>query len=356
MIERRQTILITGLASSIGESLLQQLPEFDVAGTTLRPPEGDGSIRMHCVDLEREASCLRLVEVLRQTGASTVVHLESVTDPAVCLKERERSWQINVAGTARVLEAVAQVNRSGGAIRQFVTTSKAAVYGPRKNHPATEEARLMADSYAYAVQSREADEVVQYWAPALGDCSTWILRAATGAGSNSHDFPLSILQGAGKAPDTETSGRRLPVILPFGREHLDVRFQFVHVDDLARLIARILRQNQHKSGVNILNVAGRGSALTLEECLEVAGQKVRHLPGKWACRAALRNRYRRGASSLPVEASPYLFESTLMDTTRLRAFLGSDYDQVIRYTIEDALKDSFRHTAAEEADQALAGA
>lgn len=356
MIQDRQTILITGLASSIGESLLQQLPEFDVAGTTIRPSEGASSIRIHCVDLERETSCLRLVELLRQTGASAVVHLESVTDPAVCHQQRERSWRINVAGTARVLEAVAQVNRTGGAIRQFVTVSSSEVYGPRTNRPATEEARLMAHGYAWAVQSREADEVVQYWAPALGDCSTWILRTASLAGADSHDYLLSILEGSDKDSGAETSRRRLPVILPFGRKHLDVRFQFVHVDDLARLIARILRQNQHNSGLNILNVAGRGGTLTLEQCLELAVQKVRHLPGMWACRAALRNRYRRGASRLPVEASPYVFESTLMDTTRLRAFLGNDYDQVIRYTVEEALKDSLPHTTAEEAGQAQAGA
>jgi hypothetical protein len=36
-----------------------------------------------------------------------------------------------------------------------------------------------------------------------------------------------------------------------------------------------------------------------------------------------------------------------MDTSRLQHFLGPDYPRVIQYTIEDALKDSFKAGAAE---------
>ena len=32
-------------------------------------------------------------------------------------------WQINVAGTARVMEAISVVNRTGGNIRQFIFPS-----------------------------------------------------------------------------------------------------------------------------------------------------------------------------------------------------------------------------------------
>ena len=34
--------------------------------------------------------------------------------------------------------------------------------------------------------------------------------------------------------------------------------------------------------------------------------------------------------------------SYTMDTSRLQQFLGPEYPQVIQYTTEDALKDSFR--------------
>ena len=41
------------------------------------------------------------------------------------------------------------------------------------------------------------------------------------------------------------------------------------------------------------------------------------------------------------EAAPYLIGSYTMDTTRLKEFLGPHYADVIRYTIEDALSDTF---------------
>jgi hypothetical protein len=36
----------------------------------------------------------------------------------------------------------------------------------------------------------------------------------------------------------------------------------------------------------------------------------------------------------------------IMNTDRLRRFLGPEYEHVIRYTITDAFADSFRHDAA----------
>ena len=38
----------------------------------------------------------------------------------------------------------------------------------------------------------------------------------------------------------------------------------------------------------------------------------------------------------------------IMDTSRLRAFLGQDYENVIRYTVKEAFADSFRAVAPKE--------
>jgi hypothetical protein len=35
--------------------------------------------------------------------------------------------------------------------------------------------------------------------------------------------------------------------------------------------------------------------------------------------------------------------SYTMDTSRLRSFLGGDYEEVIQFTIEEALEDSFKN-------------
>jgi hypothetical protein len=38
--------------------------------------------------------------------------------------------------------------------------------------------------------------------------------------------------------------------------------------------------------------------------------------------------------------------SYTMDSSRLRAFLGKDYETVVQYSVEGALADSFRPAAA----------
>jgi hypothetical protein len=52
--------------------------------------------------------------------------------------------------------------------------------------------------------------------------------------------------------------------------------------------------------------------------------------------------WRLGISSIPPDALPYMIGSYTMDTARLQQFLGPQYPEVIQYTVEDALKDSFK--------------
>jgi hypothetical protein len=107
--------------------------------------------------------------------------------------------------------------------------------------------------------------------------------------------------------------------------------------------------------LTILNVSGRGEPITFERCAQIAGNKVRRLPGKRACRFALSLGWKLGISSVPADAIPYFTGTYLMDTRRLREFLGKDYEDVIRHTCEEALADSFAHEP-EAAPQAVEAA
>jgi nucleoside-diphosphate-sugar epimerase len=142
-------------------------------------------------------------------------------------------------------------------------------------------------------------------------------------------------------------GWRLPFIVPSGRQYLENRFQFVHVDDVARLMAHLLRRPQidAEPSLTVLNVAGRGESLPLERCLALAGTKAFRLPGHPACRATLSLLWKLGVCAVPPDALPYIAGSYTMSTHRLRQFLGDAYPEVIRYTIEEALVDSFREAA-----------
>jgi hypothetical protein len=55
----------------------------------------------------------------------------------------------------------------------------------------------------------------------------------------------------------------------------------------------------------------------------------------------LQSLWKLGISAIPPEAMPYMTGEYIMNTDRLRKFLGEDYENVIRYTVADAFADSF---------------
>jgi nucleoside-diphosphate-sugar epimerase len=342
-----RTVLVTGVSGNLGTRLLPFLLECRVVGVDMRPPQDSSLVRFEQMDLGREASCLQLIELLRSTGIQSVIHLAFVLDPQQTgVLDVERMWQINVAGTARVLEAISVVNRTGGNVRQFIFPSSVAAYGPETNGPVKEDAPLRAHTLPYAIHKRESDEVVRYRAESLGDCRIYILRPPIYTGATVQNYMVGALRGtplgkSKRAARMRAEGKRLPLMLPRDPRYLDKRFQFVHVDDMARLLTYLLYRPDNDPMMNIMNVTGRGDSLTLKRCAEIAQATIKRAPSKAAMRAVLQFLWKFGISSIPPEALPYMIGSYTMDTARLQQFLGSDYSRVIHYSIEDALKDSF---------------
>jgi nucleoside-diphosphate-sugar epimerase len=160
------------------------------------------------------------------------------------------------------------------------------------------------------------------------------------------NYMVGVLRGtpAGKskrAARMRAEGKRLPLLLPRGKEYLGKKVQFVHVDDMARLLTYLLYRPATDSPITVLNVAGRGEPITFERCAEIAQAEIKRAPSRAIFVVALQALWKFGISSIPPEAAPYLIGSYTMDTSRLQEFLGSHYPEVIRYTIEDALRDTF---------------
>lgn len=343
----RPTVLVTGVSGNLGLRLLPMLSEFCVVGVDLREPETIVPVEFHLLNLGQETSCREMMQLLRQSGAQAVLHLAFVVDPQrTGVLDVDRMWQINVAGTARVMEAVSVVNRTGGHIRQFIFPSSVSAYGPETPGPVKEDFPLLAHTLPYAIHKRESDEVVRYRAESLGDCRTYILRPHIFAGASVQNYLVGVLRGtalgtSARATRMRSRGQRLPLLLPMGGKYLDHDFQFVHVDDMARLLAYLLRRPSSDPPVTILNVAGHGGPVTIRECADIARARVLRVPTRAACRMVLRTLWNRGVTSIPPEALPYMIGSYTMDTTRLQQFLGRDYPEVIRYSVEDALRDCF---------------
>lgn len=345
----KPVVVVTGVSGNLGSRLVPMLGSFSVIGVDMHPPRTDSEMQFESLDLGQESSTRVLYELLRDTHPFAVVHLAFVIDRVrTGVLDIDRMWQINVAGTARVMEAVTEVNRTAeDGIKQFIFPSSVSAYGPDLATPATEETPLGAHTLPYAIHKKESDEVVQQRCTALRGCSVYILRPHIFTGHSVENYLIGAFRGTpnGKSPRAEkmrAAGTRLPCMLPRGQQYLDNKIQFIHVDDMARLMRHILQREPETQRLTVLNVAGRGEPLTFGRCIEMAQAKLLRVPGKWAMRQILSFLWKHQISAIPPEAVPYMTGQYTMNTDRLRRFLGPEYDHVIRYTVTDAFADSFR--------------
>jgi nucleoside-diphosphate-sugar epimerase len=349
----KPVVVVTGVSGNLGSRLLPLLGSFSVIGVDMSPPHTDSEIQFESLDLGQESSTRTLYELLRDTHAYAVVHLAFVIDPVRSgVLDVQRMWQINVAGTARVMEAITEVNRTADdGIKQFIFPSSVSAYGSDLATPVTEDAPLAAHTLPYALHKKESDEVVQQRCTALRGCSVYILRPHIFAGASVENYLMGAFRGtpngeSKRAQKMRGEGARLPCMLPRGQQYLNHKIQFVHIDDMARLIRHILQREPEPQRLTVLNVAGGGEPLTFARCIEMAQAKLVQVPGKWAMRQVLRFLWKWKISAIPPEALPYMTGQYIMNTDRLRRFLGPEYEHVIRYTVADAFADSFRRTGA----------
>src|SRR6201993_4356582 len=259
----KPVVVVTGISGNLGSRLLPLLGSFSVIGVDVHPPRTDAELQFESLDLGQESSTRALYELMRDTRPHAVVHLAFVIDPVrTGVLDVDRMWQINVAGTARVMEAVTEVNRStDDGIRQFIFPSSVSAYGPDLPAPVTEDAPLAAHPLPYAIQKKESDEVVQQRCTALRGCSVYILRPHIFAGASVDNYLMGAFRGTpnGKSQRAEkmrAAGTRLPCMLPRGQQYLDNKIQFIHVDDMGRLIKHILHREPEPQRLTVLNVAG----------------------------------------------------------------------------------------------------
>ena len=361
MTQGKPTVVVTGVSGNLGLRLLPHLSDFSVIGIDMVPPKTVAPIRFVRMDLGLEDSCRSLYNLFKETRPFSVVHLAFVIDPQrTGVLDVDRMWHINVAGTARVMEAITEANRNeDSGIRQFIFPSSVSAYGSDLPGPVTEEFALEAHTLPYAIHKKESDLVVQQRAPALRGCSAYILRPHIFAGASVENYLMGAFRGSpngkGKrAAQMRKQGKRLPCMLPYGQRYLENQLQFVHVDDMARLLAWILQREPEARRLTILNIAGRGEPLTFARCIEMAHAKLLRVPGQWAMRIVLEFLWKTGISAIPPEAVPYMSGQYTMNTDRLKKFLGDDYEKIIRYTVADAFLDSFKAAASVAETQKLA--
>lgn len=354
----KPTVIVTGVSGNLGQRLLLQLSEYTVVGVDLAPPVHAPADRFVPLDLGREESARELLLLLREVQPTAVVHLAFVLDPQRSgVLDVDRMWRINVAGTARVMEAISEANRNSDIpIGQFIFPSSVAAYGSDLPAPVAEDSPLAAHTLPYAIHKKESDLVVQQRAPALRGCSAFILRPHIFAGASVENYMMGAFRGTptgngARAARMRKAAKRLPCMLPYGQNYLENKIQFVHVDDMARLIAWILKREPEVQRLTILNVAGRGDPLSFAQCIEMAHAKLVRVPGRWGMRRALQFLWDWKISAIPPDAEPYITGQYIMNTDRLKKFLGDDYPVVIEKTNAEAFADSFPRTESVSYDR-----
>ncbi|HJX84631.1 MAG TPA: NAD-dependent epimerase/dehydratase family protein [Candidatus Angelobacter sp.] len=345
---KKPTVLVTGVSGNLGLRLLEQLPDFHVIGVARHLPATLANLAaFETVDLAEEQSCDQMVSLMRSYRPEAVVHLAFVARPAEPgPAERKRMWLVNVAGSGRVAEAIADYNRNSGTIEKFVHLSSAALHRSVAQKPVAEDAPLESQRLPWLMDKRESDLAIQFRTRTLRQCKTYLLRPQTYAGPTARNDLMSALRGTPEgtgrmAERYRRKGTRVPMLLPRGPQYLERRHQVVHINDMARLVAHVLRRKLSDARLNIMNIAGRGDPLTLQHCTEIAGTHVKRFPGKTLSQQAQHLLWGMGLSSIPPEALGSLLDATISDTSRLRVFLGDNYRDVIQYTCEKALQDSF---------------
>jgi nucleoside-diphosphate-sugar epimerase len=358
MSNSKPAILVTGVSGNLGLRLLPELADYDVIGVDLHPPRTDTPLRFIAMDLGEEESCRELTALLRDSQVTAAVHLAFIQDQVHSgIMDVDRMWRINVAGTARLLEAIGETNRHETIVRKVVLPSSATVYGPDLPETATEDAPLGAHTLPYAIHKMEVEKVLRQRAPSLRGCSVYSLRSHIFAGSAVDTYVMNAFRGTAngaskRAAEMRRKGNKMPCLLPAGHRYLENRTQFVHVDDVARLISYILHRTEPETQrLTVLNVAGRGDPLSLGRCFEIARARVWRAPGMGAFEFGLRTAWKMGISSVPPEAAPYIAGEYLLNTQKLREFLGADYEKVMRYTVEEAFDEAFIDPAGVHASE-----
>src|SRR6476661_2226940 len=117
----KPVVVVTGISGNLGSRLLPMLQRFSVIGIDVKPPATDLPLQFERLDIGDESSTRALFELLRDTKSYAVIHLAFVIDPVrTGVLDVDRMWQINVAGTARVMEAITEANRDDTIVQKFL--------------------------------------------------------------------------------------------------------------------------------------------------------------------------------------------------------------------------------------------
>ena len=253
-------VLITGADGFVGRHLVEQLvqaghevsagcrPGGPPAGSWLTP-----TAREQTTIVPLEVSDGSSVRLALSRPVDAVVHLAAVASGSEARQDPGRAWEVNAAGTARVVDAAVSLRNAGGGDPLILVISSAEVYGDGPATPRVETDPLRPQSPYAATKVGSEVAALEAWRRA--GLRVVIARAFphTGPGQSLLYVVPAFLQRLRAARDA--GGGRVPTgNLEPVRDLLDVR-------DVVRAYVALL---QHGVAGEAYNVA-RGEGVTLRE-------------------------------------------------------------------------------------------
>jgi len=248
-------VLVTGASGFLGRHLTALLAARgdEVTALALEPGPLPPTVRFASVDVRDAGAVARVVAA---ADPEAVVHLAALSHVGESWRRMPEYFEVNVLGTESVVAAARG--------RRLLLASTAEVYGtvPEDEQPIA-ESRAPAPRSPYALTKAAAERLAL---PAGAIVARLFNLAGPGQATN-FALPSFAAQLAAVARGTA------PPVLRVG--NLAARRDFVHVDDAAEAMARLLDAGE--SGT-VANVAG-GRAVSIAEALDrlraVAGVEVR---------------------------------------------------------------------------------
>lgn len=243
MDEQRSTVAVTGSGGLLGRRICRALlRDHRVLGLDLKPPPDDGvGEEWIDVDLTDDTSVRDALERVRQQSGgrlASVVHLAAYYDfsgePSPLYE------QLTVKGTERLLKGL-----HGGGLRaeQFVFSSSVLAMRPAEEGLLLDESSPEFAEWDYPQSKLDAERVVR---EEHGDIPAVVLRIAGCYDEHCHSIPIG--QQIKRIAERQLESRFFPGDPHHGQA-------FVHVDDVADLVCRVVERRAELSPYELLLVA-----------------------------------------------------------------------------------------------------
>ena len=250
-----EKVAITGISGYIGTRLLHHLDGVEgiqrIVGIDVKQPSFQpAKLRFYRHDIREPFG-----DLFAENEVDTAIHLAFIMRT---IRNKTLARQIDVEGTINLVRACQQAN-----VKHVLYLSSHTVYGAHPDNPimVTEDLPLrpLAD-FQYSWGKAQAEQVLRDFSTHAQDVAITILRSCPVMGPNAADSVPALMF-------------KPPVMI--GVAGFDPRLQFVHEDDLIRLIQVFL--SQKKGG--IFNVAGDGE-LAYSEVARLIGKRMLKLPAR----------------------------------------------------------------------------